>query len=93
MERVAAPGATIIIVTGCHRDLSPDEDSLKPDEKKLLDKICASFHLGEWCSAADYTKMLQSLKLQVKSFYLFLIQSLKTHSILVTVFQSENLHP
>ncbi|RYQ95273.1 hypothetical protein Ahy_B08g090348 isoform A [Arachis hypogaea] len=30
LARVAAPGATIIIVTWCHRDLDPDEESLKP---------------------------------------------------------------
>ncbi|XP_010247985.1 PREDICTED: probable tocopherol O-methyltransferase, chloroplastic [Nelumbo nucifera] len=63
LARVAAPGATIIIVTWCHRDLSSSED-LKPEEKKLLDKIRDTLHLQPWCSAADYVKLLQSLSLQ-----------------------------
>ncbi|KAM7463539.1 hypothetical protein LguiA_031660 [Lonicera macranthoides] len=64
LVRVAAPGATIIIVTWCHRDLSPSEESLKTDEKELLNKICDSFYLPAWCSTADYVKLLQSLSLE-----------------------------
>jgi len=64
LVRVAAPGATIIIVTWCHRDLSPSEESLRPEEKQLLDKICDAFYLPAWCSTADYIKFLQSLSLQ-----------------------------
>ncbi|KAJ9540151.1 hypothetical protein OSB04_026657 [Centaurea solstitialis] len=64
LARVAAPGATIIIVTWCHRDLSPTEDSLRPDEKMLLDKICDAFYLPAWCSTADYIKLLESLSLK-----------------------------
>ncbi|GJT66253.1 gamma-tocopherol methyltransferase [Tanacetum coccineum] len=64
LVRVAAPGATIIIVTWCHRDLSPDEKSLRPEEEKILNKICSSFYLPAWCSAADYVKLLESLSLQ-----------------------------
>ncbi|XP_072986998.1 probable tocopherol O-methyltransferase, chloroplastic isoform X1 [Typha latifolia] len=64
LARVAAPGATIIIVTWCHRDLSPSEDSLKPDELKLLNKICNAYYLPAWCSAADYVNIAKSLSLQ-----------------------------
>lgn len=64
LVRVAAPGATIIIVTWCHRDLSPTEESLRPEEKELLDKICDAFYLPAWCSTADYINLLQSLCLQ-----------------------------
>ncbi|KAF8378993.1 hypothetical protein HHK36_028420 [Tetracentron sinense] len=64
LARVAAPGATIIIVTWCHRDLSPSEGSLKPDEEKLLKKICDAYYLPAWCSTADYVNLLQSLSLQ-----------------------------
>lgn len=64
LVRVAAPGATIIIVTWCHRDLSPSEQSLKPEEEKLLSKICDSFYLPAWCSTADYVKILESLSLE-----------------------------
>ncbi|PWA57744.1 gamma-tocopherol methyltransferase [Artemisia annua] len=64
LVRVAAPGATIIIVTWCHRDLSSDEKSLRPEEQKILDKICSSFYLPAWCSTADYVKLLESLSLQ-----------------------------
>ncbi|KAD7479893.1 hypothetical protein R6Q59_008725 [Mikania micrantha] len=64
LARVAAPGATIIIVTWCHRDLYPTEESLRPDEKRLLDKICDGFYLPAWCSTADYIKLLESLSLE-----------------------------
>ncbi|KAF7132887.1 hypothetical protein RHSIM_Rhsim09G0190300 [Rhododendron simsii] len=64
LARVAAPGGTIIIVTWCHRDLSPSEESLRPEEKALLQKICDAYHLPAWCSAADYVKILESLSLQ-----------------------------
>uniref|UniRef100_A0A5B7B9F1 Methyltransferase type 11 domain-containing protein n=1 Tax=Davidia involucrata TaxID=16924 RepID=A0A5B7B9F1_DAVIN len=64
LARVAAPGATIIIVTWCHRDLSPSEESLRPEEKELLNKICGAFYLPAWCSTADYVNLLQSLSLQ-----------------------------
>lgn len=64
LARVAAPGATIIIVTWCHRDLSPSEESLQPDEKELLRKICDAYYLPAWCSTADYVQLLESLSLQ-----------------------------
>lgn len=64
LVRVAAPGATVIIVTWCHRDLSPSEGSLQPDEKKLLDKICDAYYLPAWCSTADYVKIAQSFSLE-----------------------------
>ncbi|KAJ0538141.1 putative tocopherol C-methyltransferase [Helianthus annuus] len=64
LTRVAAPGATIIIVTWCHRDLNPGEKSLRPEEEKILNKICSSFYLPAWCSTADYVKLLESLSLQ-----------------------------
>jgi tocopherol O-methyltransferase len=67
LARVAAPGATIIIVTWCHRDLSPSEDSLKPDEINLLNKICDAYYLPAWCSAADYVNIAKSLSLEVIS--------------------------
>ena len=70
LVRVAAPGGTIIIVTWCHRDLSPSEESLKPKEKELLRKICDAYYLPAWCSTADYVKLLESLSLQVLSFIL-----------------------
>ncbi|XP_043695780.1 probable tocopherol O-methyltransferase, chloroplastic [Telopea speciosissima] len=64
LARVAAPGASIIIVTWCHRDLSPGEDSLLPEEKDLLNKICDAYYLPTWCSTADYVNLLQSHSLQ-----------------------------
>lgn len=63
LARVAAPGAAIIIVTWCHRDLMPSEKSLKPEEQKLLRKICDAYYLPEWCSAADYVEIAKSLSL------------------------------
>lgn len=64
LARVAAPGATIIIVTWCHRDLLPSEKELKPDEINLLKKICDAYYLPKWCSAADYVHIASSLSLQ-----------------------------
>ncbi|XP_019103971.2 probable tocopherol O-methyltransferase, chloroplastic isoform X1 [Beta vulgaris subsp. vulgaris] len=64
LARVAAPGATIIIVTWCHRDLAASEESLRPDETELLRKICDAYYLPAWCSAADYVQLLESLSFQ-----------------------------
>ncbi|KAK4836095.1 hypothetical protein QYF36_018497 [Acer negundo] len=64
LARVAAPGATIIIVTWCHRDLAPSEQSLQQWEKELLNKICDAYYLPAWCSTADYVELLQSLSLR-----------------------------
>ncbi|KAF7131834.1 hypothetical protein RHSIM_Rhsim09G0214000 [Rhododendron simsii] len=65
LARVAAPGATIILVTWCHRDLSPSEKSLRQEEEDLLRKICDAYYLPAWCSTGDYVKLLESLSLQV----------------------------
>ncbi|KAM7254782.1 hypothetical protein ACFE04_020023 [Oxalis oulophora] len=59
LVRVAAPGATIIVAAWCHRDLLSSEKSLKPSEKQHLDKISEVYHLAEWCSIADYVKLLK----------------------------------
>ncbi|OAY70866.1 putative tocopherol O-methyltransferase, chloroplastic [Ananas comosus] len=64
LARVAAPGATIIIVTWCHRDLLPSESSLRPDEINLLNKICTAYYLPAWCSAADYVNIAKALSLE-----------------------------
>ncbi|GMJ11329.1 gamma-tocopherol methyltransferase, VITAMIN E DEFICIENT 4 [Hibiscus trionum] len=64
LVRVAAPGGTIIIVTWCHRDLGPSEESLQPWEKELLKRICDAYYLPDWCSASDYVKLFQSLSFQ-----------------------------
>ncbi|KAH6804224.1 Kinesin motor family protein [Perilla frutescens var. frutescens] len=56
LVRVAAPGGRIIIVTWCHRDLSPSKESLRQEEKDLLNKICSAYYLPAWCSTADYVK-------------------------------------
>lgn len=64
LARVAAPGGTIIIVTWCHRDLAPSEESLQPWEEELLKKICDAYYLPAWCSTADYVKLLQSVSLE-----------------------------
>lgn len=64
LARVAALGGTIIIVTWCHRDLAPSEESLQPWEQELLKKICDAYYLPAWCSIADYVKLLQCLSLE-----------------------------
>jgi len=62
---VAAPGGTIIIVTCCHRNLEPSENSLKPDELSLLKRICNAYCLADWSSPADYVNIAKSLSLEV----------------------------
>jgi len=64
LARVAAPGATIIIVGWCPRNLAPSEDSLKPDELNLLKKICDAYCLPDPCSLSDYVKIAESLSLE-----------------------------
>ncbi|KAF0935503.1 hypothetical protein E2562_034284 [Oryza meyeriana var. granulata] len=64
LARVAAPGTRIIIVTWCHRDLEPSEESLKPDELNLLKRICDAYYLPDWCSPSDYVKIAKSLSLE-----------------------------
>ncbi|XP_024973796.1 probable tocopherol O-methyltransferase, chloroplastic [Cynara cardunculus var. scolymus] len=98
LARVAAPGATIIIVTWCHRDLSPSEESLRPEEKRILDKICDAFYLPAWCSTADYIKLLESLSLEdikaedwsenVAPFWPAVIKSALTWNGLTSLLQS-----
>ena len=72
LVRVATPGATIIILTWCHRDLSPSEESLKPEEKKLLKKICDAYYL-KTCSLANYVQLFESFSLQI---HIFIFQAL-----------------
>lgn len=63
MNRLAAPGATIILLTWCHRDLSPLEQDLHPDEKKLLNQM-ENGNRVKWISAADYINLFKSCSLQ-----------------------------
>jgi tocopherol O-methyltransferase len=39
LVRVTAPGGRVLIVTWCHRELAPGEQSLRSDERSLLSKI------------------------------------------------------
>nr|AHH02781.1 tocopherol-like methyltransferase [Rauvolfia serpentina] len=61
MIRVAAPGAPIVILSYAHRNLSPSAESLKPDEKKVLKKICDNLALSCLCSSADFVRWLTQL--------------------------------
>ncbi|ERN15686.1 probable tocopherol O-methyltransferase, chloroplastic [Amborella trichopoda] len=64
LVRVVAPGGTIIIASWCHRDLSPDEKSLRPDELHILNRACNAYEIPAWCSMADYINLAQSFSLQ-----------------------------
>ncbi|KAE9612833.1 hypothetical protein Lal_00027515 [Lupinus albus] len=98
LARVAAPGGTIIIVTWCHRDLGPAEESLKQWEENLLKKICDAFYLPAWCSTADYVRLLESLSLKdiksedwssyVAPFWPAVIRSALTWKGLISLFRS-----
>lgn len=58
LARVCAPGGRIIVVTWCHRVLSPGE-TLRPEEASLLDRICEAYYLPAWCSVADYKSLFE----------------------------------
>lgn len=88
LARVAAPGGTIIIVTWCHRDLRPDEESLQPWEKNLLKKICDSFYLPAWCSTADYVRLLETMSLQVVNLINIPTNNKKIHDLCYKLRQS-----
>ncbi|CAK7333713.1 unnamed protein product [Dovyalis caffra] len=75
LARVAAPGGTIVILSFCHRDLGPSEESLQPWELKRLKKIYDAFQIQGYCSAADYVNFFESLSLQVITF----LNLAKTH--------------
>lgn len=59
LMRVVAPGGRIILVTWCHRDLEPGEESLSKKEERLLAKINRAYYLPKWCSVDDYVKLLE----------------------------------
>ena len=82
LNRVAAPGATIILLTWCHRDLSPLEQDLHPDEKKLLSQLESSIRI-KWISAADYINLFKSCSLEVFNCGSFL---LLIYSISIIIF-------
>jgi len=64
LARVAAPGGRILIVTWCHRVLTPENPVLSPEEQALLDRICEAYYLPKWCSIADYVSISEELGLQ-----------------------------
>eukprot|EP00250_Pteridium_aquilinum_P026531 c3314_g1_i1 orf=362-1411(-) len=64
LVRVTKPGGQILIVTWCHRELSPNEKTLKANEQELLDKICDSYYLPAWCATSKYVSIAQSMGLQ-----------------------------
>ncbi|KAK2977232.1 LOW QUALITY PROTEIN: hypothetical protein RJ640_028437 [Escallonia rubra] len=57
-------GARTTILTWCHRDRTPSEESLSSEEKELLNKISDAFYLLDLCSSADYVDLLRSLSLE-----------------------------
>lgn len=89
MNRLAAPGATIILLTWCHRDLSPLEQDLHPDEKKLLNQM-ESGNRVKWISAADYINLFKSCSLQVLiavNFCYSFIRSVSLSFFIATIFR------
>ncbi|KAG0449929.1 hypothetical protein HPP92_027036 [Vanilla planifolia] len=97
------PGGTIIIVTWCHRDLSPTEEQLKLSEINLLNNICSAYYLPNWCSARDYVNIAKSLSLEdikttdwsenVVPFWRAVIRSIFTWRGIISLFQSVELLP
>ncbi|KAF6139631.1 hypothetical protein GIB67_033635 [Kingdonia uniflora] len=72
LVRVAAPGGTIILTTSCLGDLTPNEESLKPQERELLQSLRESMCLLEWISCAHYVDLFKSHAMKVlPSTYLY----------------------
>lgn len=59
LARVCAPGGRVIIVTWCHRDVQPGEQSLTDSEQRLLDRINEAYYLPAWCSISDYRRLFE----------------------------------
>jgi len=59
LARVAAPGGRVLIVTWCHRELTPENPQLSESEQALLDRICEAYYLPKWCSIADYARIAE----------------------------------
>ncbi|KAF6174904.1 hypothetical protein GIB67_026392 [Kingdonia uniflora] len=66
LVRIAAPGGTIILTTLCLGDLTPNEESLKPQERELLQSLCKSMYLLEWISCAHYAYLFKSHTMKVR---------------------------
>ncbi|KAF6171611.1 hypothetical protein GIB67_036216, partial [Kingdonia uniflora] len=62
---VAAPGGPIILTTLCIGDLTPNEESLKPQERELLQSLCESMCLLEWISCVHYADLFKSHTMKV----------------------------
>ncbi|KAF6150907.1 hypothetical protein GIB67_000073 [Kingdonia uniflora] len=66
LVRVAAPGGTIILATSCLGELTLNEESLKPQERELLQSLCESMYLLEWISYAHYVDLFMSYTMKVR---------------------------
>ncbi|KAF6163109.1 hypothetical protein GIB67_013808 [Kingdonia uniflora] len=72
LVHVAAPGGTLILTTLCLGDLTPNEESLKPQERELLQSLCESMCLLELISCANYVDLFKSHTMKVlPSTYLY----------------------
>ncbi|MCO5593942.1 hypothetical protein L7F22_047961 [Adiantum nelumboides] len=64
LARITKPGGQILIVTCCHRELSPGEESLKPWEQELLDKVYKAYYFPAWCAPSKYVELAETMGLQ-----------------------------
>ncbi|KAF6173917.1 hypothetical protein GIB67_039868, partial [Kingdonia uniflora] len=84
LVRVTAPGGTIILATSCLGDLTPNEESLKPQERELLQSLCESIYLLEWISCAHYADLFKSHTMKVRK-QLYIQGNSATHANLVVL--------
>lgn len=61
--RVTAPDGRIIVVTWCHRELKPGEESLQKWEVDLLSKISKVYFLPNWVAPSNYVQLANKLGL------------------------------
>ena len=65
LAAATAPGGRVIVVTWCHRELTPTRPLLSPEEQRLLARICDAYYLPAWAPASEYVTAMTNEGLQV----------------------------
>ena len=65
LAAATAPGGRVIVVTWCHRELTPARPLLSSEEQRLLARICDAYYLPAWAPASEYVTAMTNEGLQV----------------------------
>ena len=66
LAAATAPGGRVIVVTWCHRELTPERPLLSSEEQRLLARICDAYYLPAWAPASEYVTAMTNEGLQVR---------------------------